>query len=104
MGTQLSWAISGPPRLHHAIISSCRHGVCRLCLKEKELAYESRVVGMTIMEHLATVPFVKRIDEEIAPDQVSEKQHPRVVDWWARIQARPAFARVNIGPFATTDS
>jgi len=56
------------------------------------------------MEHLAAVPFVKRIDEEIAPDQVSEKQHPRAAAWWARIQARPAFARVNIGPFATTDS
>jgi len=53
---------------------------------------------------IAAVPFVKRIDEEIAPDQVSEKHHPRVTEWWARIQARPAFARANIGPFATTYS
>jgi glutathione S-transferase len=53
---------------------------------------------------IAAVPFVKRIDEEIAPDQVSEKHHPRVAEWWARIQARPAFARANIGPFATTYS
>ena len=53
---------------------------------------------------IAAVPFVKRIDEEIAPDQVSEKHHPRVGDWWARIQARPAFARANLGPFATTYS
>jgi glutathione S-transferase len=51
---------------------------------------------------IAAVPFVKRIDEEIAPDQV--KHHPRVADWWAKIQARPAFARANIGPFATTYS
>ena len=48
---------------------------------------------------IAAVPFVKRIDEEIAPDQVSEKHHPRVAEWWARIQARPAFERANIGPF-----
>jgi glutathione S-transferase len=48
---------------------------------------------------IAAVPFVKRIDEEIAPDQVSEKSHPRVSEWWTRMQARPAFARANIGPF-----
>jgi len=53
---------------------------------------------------IAAVPFVKRIDEEIAPDQVSEKAHPRLAAWWARIQARPAFARANIGPFVTTYS
>jgi glutathione S-transferase len=26
-------------------------------------------------------------------------QHPRVAAWWQAIQARPAFARANIGPF-----
>jgi glutathione S-transferase len=50
---------------------------------------------------IAVVPFVKRIDEEIAPDQMSAKHHPRVADWWAKIQARPAFARANIGPFVS---
>ena len=53
---------------------------------------------------IAAVPFVKRIDEEIVPEQVSEKHHPRVAHWWARIQARPAFGRANIGPFVTTYS
>ena len=53
---------------------------------------------------IAAVPFVKRIEEEIAPDQVSEKAHPHVTAWWARIQERPAFARANIGPFVTTYS
>jgi glutathione S-transferase len=53
---------------------------------------------------IAAVPFVKRIDEEIAPDQVSEKAHPRVAEWWAKIQARPAFTRAKIGPFVTTYS
>ena len=48
---------------------------------------------------IAAVPFVKRIEEEIAPDQVTTDAHPLVTQWWARIQARPAFARANIGPF-----
>ncbi len=48
---------------------------------------------------IAAVPFVKRIDEEIAPDEVTANKHPRVTEWWASIQARPAFARANIGPF-----
>jgi glutathione S-transferase len=48
---------------------------------------------------IAAVPFVKRIDEEIAPDQVRPKKHPRVTDWWNIIQARSAFARARFGPF-----
>ena len=48
---------------------------------------------------IAAVPFVKRIDEEIAPHEVAANKHPRVADWWAKIQARPAFSRANIGPF-----
>ena len=48
---------------------------------------------------IAVVPFVKRIEEEIAPDQMTSATHPRVAQWWAAIQARPAFARANIGPF-----
>jgi glutathione S-transferase len=45
------------------------------------------------------VPFVKRIDEEIAPHEVTANKHPRVTEWWTKIQARPAFARANFGPF-----
>jgi glutathione S-transferase len=48
---------------------------------------------------IAQVPFVKRIDEEIAPDQMRADRHPRVAAWWAAVQARPAFARARIGPF-----
>jgi len=51
---------------------------------------------------IAAAPFVKRIDEEIAPDEISAKKHPRVTDWWTKIQARPAFARANFGPFLTS--
>jgi len=48
---------------------------------------------------IAVVPFVKRIDEEIAPDEMTAQRHPRVNAWWSAIQARPAYARANIGPF-----
>jgi glutathione S-transferase len=51
---------------------------------------------------IAAVPLVKRIEEEIAPDEISAKKHPRVTDWWTKIQARPAFARANFGPFLTS--
>jgi glutathione S-transferase len=30
---------------------------------------------------------------------VSAKKHPRVHDWWTKLQARPAYARANFGPF-----
>ncbi|MFI5001361.1 MAG: glutathione S-transferase family protein [Reyranellales bacterium] len=50
---------------------------------------------------IAVVPFVKRIDEEIAPDEMTAKHHPRVVVWWNSIQARPAFAKARIGPFTS---
>lgn len=48
---------------------------------------------------IALVPFVKRIEEEIAPDVLTAQKHPRVTAWWQAIQARPAFARADIGPF-----
>jgi glutathione S-transferase len=51
---------------------------------------------------IAAVPFVKRIDEEIAPDEVTAQKHPRVTEWWTKIQARPAFARAKFDPFMTT--
>jgi len=51
---------------------------------------------------IAAVPFVKRIDEEIAPDEVTAQKHPRVTEWWTKIQARPAFARAKFDPFITT--
>jgi glutathione S-transferase len=50
---------------------------------------------------IALVPFIKRIDEEIAPDEMTPHHHPRVADWWAKIQARPAFPQARIGPFTS---
>jgi glutathione S-transferase len=51
---------------------------------------------------IAAVPFVKRISEEIAPDEVTAQKHPRATEWWAKIQARPAFTRAKFDPFITT--
>ena len=48
---------------------------------------------------IAAVPFVKRIEEEIAPDEMTQAKHPLVAQWWTATQARPAFARARIGPF-----
>jgi glutathione S-transferase len=48
---------------------------------------------------IAVVPFVKRIEEEIAPGEVTPGRHPRVTAWWQAIQERPAYARAQIGPF-----
>ena len=48
---------------------------------------------------IAVVPFIKRIDEEIAPDEMTPARHPRVAAWWASIQARPAFATARIEGF-----
>ncbi|MGB6397440.1 MAG: glutathione S-transferase family protein [Bradyrhizobium sp.] len=70
---------------------------------EQALAPSGWLVGKAYsIADIAAAPFVKRIDEEIAPEQVSQKKHPRVAEWWAKIQARPAFARANFGPFVTS--
>lgn len=57
------------------------------------------VGGRYSIADIAVVPFVKRIDEEIAPDEVSPAKHPRVHDWWRRLQARPAFKTAKIEGF-----
>ena len=50
---------------------------------------------------IGAVPFIKRLDEEIAPDEMTAARHPRVAAWWAAIQARPAFATARIEGFTT---
>jgi glutathione S-transferase len=60
------------------------------------------VGGAYSIADIAATPFVKRIDEEIAPDEVTAGKHPRVAEWWAKMQARPAFDRAKFDPFITT--
>lgn len=57
------------------------------------------VGGRYSIADIAVVPFVKRIEEEIAPDEVTPAKHPRVHDWWQRLQARPAFKTARIESF-----
>jgi glutathione S-transferase len=60
------------------------------------------VGGVYSIADIAATPFVKRIDEEIAPEEVTAKKHPRVADWWTKMQERPAYARAKFDPFITT--
>ena len=50
---------------------------------EASLKQHAWLVGESYsLADIGVVPFVKRIDEEIAPDEVSENKHPRVLAWW----------------------
>jgi len=61
---------------------------------------EARAKLVALLDRMeAAMEFVKRIEEEIAPDEMLSAKHPRVAHWWSSIQARPAFARAKIGPF-----
>ena len=57
------------------------------------------VGGHYSLADIAAVPFVKRINEEIAPEEMTKARHPRVAAWWQVIQARPAFAMARIEAF-----
>lgn len=50
---------------------------------------------------IGAVPFIKRIEEEIAPDEMTAERHPKVVAWWEAIQARPAFTTARIEAFTS---
>jgi glutathione S-transferase len=67
---------------------------------ESALAPSGWLVGSAYsIADIAAAPFAKRIDEEIAPDEMAADRHPRVNEWWSKVQARPAYARANFGPF-----
>lgn len=55
--------------------------------------------GRYSLGDIAVAPFVKRIDEEIAPEALSTQRRPRVAAWWEALQDRPAYARANFAPF-----
>ena len=83
--------------------SEARRKLVRLLDRMEEMIGQGRwLVGDAYsIADIAVVPFVKRIDEEIAPDETQATRHPRVAAWWAAIQARPAFTEARIGPFTT---
>jgi len=41
---------------------------------------------------IAMAPIINRIEILARPEMLSAARRPRVADWWARIQARPAYA------------
>lgn len=55
--------------------------------------------GAYSLADIAVAPFVRRIDEEIAPDAMLQVHRPKVAAWWAALQARPAYLRADFGPF-----
>jgi glutathione S-transferase len=52
--------------------------------------------GAYSLADIAAVPFIVRI-AELAPDAFATA--PRVADWWARVQQRPAYALACIERF-----
>jgi len=64
--------------LHNYWSSVCSQKV-RICLAEKNLAFENRHVNLFEFEVL------KR------PEMVGAARRPKLDDWWQRMQARPAF-------------
>ena len=67
---------------------------------EAAIAADGWLVGASYsLADIAAVPFVKRIEEEIAPEAVTAEAHPHVRRWWDTIQARSAYPLADIGPF-----
>ncbi len=57
------------------------------------------VGGAYSLADIATAPFVRRIDEEIAPDALAPAERPKVAAWWAALQSRDAYRRARFDPF-----
>ncbi|HEY9569309.1 MAG TPA: glutathione S-transferase family protein, partial [Thalassobaculum sp.] len=57
------------------------------------------VGGAYSLADIAVAPFIRRIGEEIAPETLEPVHNPKVADWWAAVQARPAYVRADFGPF-----
>lgn len=68
---------------------------------EDMLGTSTWLVGETYsLADIAAVPFIARI-AELAPEAITPSRSPRVADWWARVQARPAFAQARLERFDT---
>ncbi len=57
------------------------------------------IQGGFSLADIAVAPFVKRISEEIAPDELLPEKRPQVADWWARLQSRPGYVRARFDRF-----
>lgn len=55
--------------------------------------------GAYSLADIAVAPFIRRIEEEIAPDEMTAARRPRVASWWTALTNRPAYSRADFGPF-----
>lgn len=60
---------------------------------------DALIGGQYGLADIATAPFVRRIEEEIAPDAFDTR--PRCRAWWGSLTARPAYQRADFGPFVS---
>ena len=59
---------------------------------EESLSEGAWLAGDTFsLADVAMAPYVNRIEVLAHPEILAGSAHPRVADWWARIQARPGF-------------
>jgi glutathione S-transferase len=59
---------------------------------EQTLSREPWITGAHYsLADIAMAPFINRIEVLKRPEMVGASQHPRVAEWWQRIQQRPAF-------------
>lgn len=61
------------------------------------------IQGGFSLADIAVAPFLRRIGEEIAPDELLPENRPKVADWWARLQSRPAYVKARFDPFLSAD-
>ncbi|RZI77547.1 MAG: glutathione S-transferase family protein [Variovorax sp.] len=68
---------------------------------EQMLGTSAWLVGNAYsLADIAAVPFIARI-AELAPEAITPSRAPRVAHWWARVQARPAYALARLDRFET---
>jgi len=113
-----NWICYADERIGNLIIFNWKHSIAKIASKwtdaelkltlmldkmEASLGQHAWLVGERYsLADIAVVPFVKRMDEEIIPDEMSAAKHPRVHAWWKKLQARPAFKEARIESFTST--
>lgn len=60
--------------------------------------------GAFSLADIAAAPFVRRIGEEIAPQDLNASVRPKVSQWWEAVQARPAYQRAGFDPFLSPET
>lgn len=64
---------------------------------EAMIENDALIGGRYSLADIGTAPFVRRIEEEIAPDAFDTR--PKCGAWWRALTERPAYPRADFGPF-----